>query len=94
MARPEYGEAAYRAAVAVLRADVIPCASGCGRRATSPDHVPALADHAHVAGSGCCALVPRCAPCNLSRGAATGNRRRGLRAPRRRLAPGSGWARA
>lgn len=94
MAAPAYGESGYRAALAVLRADEIPCASGCGRRATSPDHVPALADHRHVAGSGCCVLVPRCAPCNLARGAATGNRRRGAaRAPRRRLAPGSGWAR-
>lgn len=88
MTRP-YAEADYRAAVAVLRADPRPCAYGCGRPATQPDHVPALAEHDHVAGSGCCVLVPACGPCNMGRGARVGNRRRRA-AGRSRLAPGSG----
>ena len=88
MTRP-YAEADYRAARAWLAANPTPCARGCGRPATSPDHVPALADHDHVPGSGCCRLVPSCAPCNLARGAAVGNRRRRVTS-RTRLAPGSG----
>ena len=88
-ARP-YGEAGYRAALDVLRhGDALPCWHGCGRRATTPDHVPALADHRHVAGSGCCQLRPSCVPCNLATGAATGNRRRRAGAG---LAPGRGWS--
>jgi len=87
---PAYREPDYRAAVVALRADTFRCWHGCGRRATTPDHVPALAEHRHVPGSGCCQLRPSCVPCNLTTGAAVGNRRRRSTA---RLAIGSGWAR-
>lgn len=83
-----YGEREYRAARAVIRTNNYPCWYGCGRRAVTPDHVPPLAAHQHVAGSGCCALRPACAACNTAAGAALGNRRRA----RLGLAPGSGWS--
>ena len=84
-----YGDRDYRAALQVLRSETYSCWHGCGRRATTPDHVPALAEHRHDPGSGCCQLRPSCYPCNASAGAALGNRRRRVGA---RLAPGSGWA--
>lgn len=90
MTRP-YAEAEYRAALVVLGAGEHRCWHGCGRVATSPDHVPALADHRHVAGSGCCRLLPSCRPCQHRTGAATGNRRRRGRTVAR-LGPGSGWS--
>lgn len=40
----------------------------CGNMATTRDHEPALALHAHVEGSGCCVLVPACRPCNSAHG--------------------------
>lgn len=49
------------------------CWKGCGRPASSPDHQPPLKLHDHVRGSGCCRLLPACAPCNLSDGAVIGN---------------------
>lgn len=85
-----YSEREYRAALAVLRQGTTRCAY-CPGVATSPDHVPPLAEHHHTRVGECCALVPACGPCNLSRGAATGNRARRRRS-RQRLAPGSGWA--
>ena len=64
----------------------------CGRYATSVDHYPvpaALGGQAVLAN-----LVPACQPCNSSRGASFGNRRR-PRKPRRRraqpLPPGLRW---
>ena len=87
-----YAEPEYRAALELLRRSDMPCCHCGARRATSPDHVPPLADHVHTRVGDCCALVPACAPCNLSRGAATGNRRRRAVAATR-LLPGSGWAR-
>lgn len=85
-----YGDRAYRAARAVLARDVVPCWR-CGARATTPDHVPALAEHTHVPGTSCCQLRPSCAPCNLAAGAAIGNRRRRA-VSRTRLTPGGGWS--
>ena len=34
-----------------------------GAVADSADHVPPLARHTHVPGSGCCRLQPACTPC-------------------------------
>jgi hypothetical protein len=86
-----YGDAAYRAARDYLRANVVVCAwPGCNARATSPDHVPALADHPHVRGSGCCTFRALCLSHNCSAGASLGNRRRRVATRARRgLAPGS-----
>jgi hypothetical protein len=89
MAAAAYGDPEYRAALDVLRHGDVACWHGCGRRATSPDHVPALVEHEHVRGSGCCQLRPSCAPCNIRAGVAIGNRRRRA-GSRARLAPGSG----
>lgn len=85
---PAYGEAAYRQAKRELRLHEHLCWHGCGRRATSPDHYPALADHDHDPGSECCALLPSCLACQSSSGAAVGNRRRRA-SMLQRLAPGS-----
>ncbi|HEY6416343.1 MAG TPA: hypothetical protein VIX41_08900 [Acidimicrobiales bacterium] len=71
-----YGERVYREAKQVLARTPTPCSWGCGRRATTPDHVPALAAHRHIPGSGCCVLVPACGPCNYGRGARLRNRTR------------------
>lgn len=91
MRRP-YAEAGYRAMLAVVRRGGYGCwRPGCAAPAVTLDHVPALADHAHVEGSGCCQLRPSCVPCNLSAGAAVGNRRR-RRGSRSRLGAGSGWS--
>lgn len=51
----------------------------CGREATTADHVPPLALHAHVAGSGCCVLEPACARCNYRDGGRIGGKRRAAR---------------
>lgn len=75
MTRP-YGEVAYRDARARLDRQPGPCWHGCGRTATTLDHVPALAEHAHLPGSGCCQLRPACAPCNYAAGARIAARRR------------------
>lgn len=69
--------AAYRNTVVVG----LPCWHGCGRPATTRDHVPALALHVHVEGSGCCELLPACSPCNSRDGqliTAELNRRRAI----------------
>lgn len=76
-----YAEPAYRAARARLAKWPVLCWRGCGRVATTPDHVPALARHAHVPGSGCCELLPSCGPCNMGDGARIGNRNRTRLAP-------------
>jgi hypothetical protein len=41
---------------------------GCGAPATELDHVPALAEHVHVNGSGCCTYAPACADCQRRQG--------------------------
>ena len=44
----------------------------CGNPATELDHVPPLALHEHVEGSGCCHLLPACGPCQRSQGGQLG----------------------
>jgi len=56
---------------------------GCDRVMANPrrmdaDHLPSLATHPHRAGTGCCQLRITCQHCNRSKGAAEGNRQRGL----------------
>jgi len=76
MADPAYRTAAYqRGRRRLLGA---PC-HRCGRPATTADHVPALIDHHHRDGAGCCALLPACGPCNMADGARRGNARRRAR---------------
>lgn len=74
--RSPYADPDYRAARQRLTRMPAPCWKMCGRPATTVDHVPALARHAHVAGTGCCTLLPACAPCNMGDGARIGNTRR------------------
>ena len=81
-----YNDPDYRAAKLQLKLEHINCRCpgcpkctsphGCTRRATQPDHTPALHAHQHRRGTGCCHLRPLCAPCNLSRGATEGNIKR------------------
>ena len=71
-----YAEPVYRAYRARLARFPVMCWKGCGRIATTPDHVPALARHAHIASTGCCELLPVCGPCNMADGARIGNRSR------------------
>ena len=77
------GRTAGRRSAAYRRADVSGqlCWHGCGRPATQRDHVPPLALHVHVEGSGCCELWPACGPCNARDGqriTAELNRRRAI----------------
>jgi hypothetical protein len=56
----------YPRARSVLLRQRLPCALrlACdGAMADSADHDPPLALHEHVAGSGCCRLVPACLRC-------------------------------
>jgi hypothetical protein len=76
-----YAEVAYRAARAELTRFPKACWKSCGRPATTIDHVPALARHAHIPGTGCCELLPCCAACNMAAGARIGNRGRTPRRP-------------
>ena len=76
-----YAEADYRAARARLERYPAECWKRCGRPATTIDHVPALARHDHLEGSGCCTLLPACAPCNMGAGARIGNRSRTRQRP-------------
>ena len=77
------GRVAGRSSAAYRSADVSGqlCWHGCGRPATTRDHQPPLALHAHVEGSGCCELLPACHPCNSRDGqriTAELNRRRAI----------------
>jgi hypothetical protein len=76
-----YAEVDYRAARARLERYPVQCWKACGRPATTIDHVPALARHDHLPGSGCCQLLPACAPCNMGAGARIGNRSRTRQRP-------------
>lgn len=76
-----YNEASYRAERARIALEGPPCWRRCGRVATTPDHVPALARHDHVPGSGCCVLLPACEPCQYGHGARIANQRRNQRRP-------------
>lgn len=68
MAIAARNERAYRLAVAQLKRRPRPCWK-CGARATTIDHVPALAQHRHRPRSHCCELRPACARCNYAGGA-------------------------
>lgn len=63
-----YDEPEHRALLATLKLGPVLCWRGCHRRATTVDHVPPLARHAHRAGTRCCELRPACAHCNYSTG--------------------------
>lgn len=87
-----YAEAEYVAARRQVVAEVLAChVPGCTNRATTVDHVPALADHRHTPGAHCCDLRPACAPCNYGAGAHLGNRRRRTLGAAH-LRPGTGWS--
>jgi hypothetical protein len=65
-----YGQA-YRRQRARLLAQGLPCSLRLvctGAPANSADHDPPLAEHAHLAGSGCCVLRPACLPCQKTQG--------------------------
>jgi hypothetical protein len=49
----------------------------CGEPATEADHVPPLALHRHVNGSGCCELLPACFDCQREQGAQVAAAKRG-----------------
>lgn len=63
-----YDRAAYRRRRARLTAQMVDCWRGCGRTATTIGHVPPLAKHHHRHGTGCCAELPECGPCNYGEG--------------------------
>lgn len=67
-----YGPAYDRARRMLLAGGPV-CAHCRRRRATEADHQPPLAMHRHVNGSGCCALVPSCGPCQREQAARLGN---------------------
>lgn len=74
--RRTYSSAAYQRERAELLAEGPKCTfPGCRRKATEADHFPALADHDHVPGSGCCQLRPLCKPHNAGLGAHVANRK-------------------
>lgn len=87
MARHAYRDPSYRAAAAELRARPRSCR--CGAPATTLDHVPPLALHHHVRGSGCCVYVAMCVPCNLGAGARIAALRR--RRASRRASASRSW---
>jgi hypothetical protein len=66
-----YGPAHERRRVALLKPGVL-CHFGCGRQASELDHVPPLALHDHVEGSGCCRSLPACWECQREQAAALG----------------------
>ena len=74
-----YGEPAYLAAVAYLKRYPTRCT--CGRLATTVDHDPPLALHAHRHGAQCCQYRPACTACNMGAGQAIAARRRLTRRP-------------
>jgi hypothetical protein len=77
-----YNDPEYRRARATLTAlmtyhgGTVPCWKGCGRPATTIDHQPAILEHNHRRGTGCCTLKPSCEHCNKSHGATIGNQQR------------------
>ena len=72
--QPAYDERAHRALSAALKREPRLCWRGCGRVADTVGHVPTLAEHEHVANSGCCELLGECHECNNLHGARLGNR--------------------
>lgn len=90
-AHQQHGARLKRAAIGTHCPIQLP---GCDRVMANPrrmdaDHVPSLAQHTHVKGTGCCTLVVTCRHCNRSKGATQGNRQRGRSAvvPVRRASP-------
>lgn len=83
MALRPYNDPDYRAARAWLTANpgTVCYIDGCTEPATTIDHVPAIAEHDHRRGAGCCRLLPACRYHNCSSGAAIGNRLREPRTP-------------
>ena len=73
MSKP-YDRAYRKERARILDGDPL-CWKGCGRTATTADHVPALALHTHVRGTDCCVLLPCCAKHNASSGGRIGGRR-------------------
>jgi hypothetical protein len=71
-----YDEPEHRALLAALKLGPVLCWRGCHRRATTVDHVPALARHTHRAGTRCCELRPACPTCNYSAGSRLARRAR------------------
>ena len=65
-----YNDGSYRAARAWLTAhpDTVCHLEGCTAPATTIDHKPAIAQHQHIRGSGCCTLHPMCGPHNYGHG--------------------------
>ena len=57
----------YNTAYVRARARLLgfPCHICLGPGANSADHVPALYEHRHVNGSGCCVLKPAHLSCNI-----------------------------
>ena len=53
----------------------------CGAPASELDHVPPLALHTHVEGSGCCVSLPACGPCQRAQAAELGWNRHGALPP-------------
>jgi hypothetical protein len=78
MAAPHYNERTYRNARSWLTAhpETQCWFDGCTARATTIDHVPAIAEHTHRTGTNCCQLLPACRPHNCGHGASMGNRMR------------------
>ena len=78
MAASHYNDPDYRAARAWLTANPNTRCwfDGCDALATTIDHVPAIMEHTHRRGAGCCRLLPACRPHNCGHGAAIGNRKR------------------
>ena len=70
MARNPYGWAHQRRRRAILRPGVV--CHLCGAPASELDHVPPLALHRHVEGSGCCRSLPACGDCQRQQAAELG----------------------
>jgi hypothetical protein len=69
-----YNDPDYRIARAALKLNPQPCwFDDCTAQATTIDHVPAIAQHTHIRGTGCCELRPACRPHNCGSGASMGN---------------------
>lgn len=66
MAATAYSYAYTRERARLLRG--APTCHRCGAPATEADHMPAISQHRHREGSGCCRLLPACAPCQRAQG--------------------------
>lgn len=65
-----YGNAHQRRRRAVIRPGAV--CEWCGEPASELDHLPPLAVHHHIEGSGCCRYVPSCGPCQRKQAAELG----------------------